>query len=51
MKHHPDLMPIPEKKLRDVTFSKRKKVILKKAIELASLCDLNICLFIQDANK
>ena len=37
--------------LLDVTLSKRKKVFLKKAIELAVLCDLNICVLIQDDSK
>ena len=43
-----DLKLIENKKQRDVTLSKRKRIFMKKAIELSVLCDLNICLFIQD---
>ena len=46
MKNHPDIDFIHNKKLRDVTLSKRKQGIIKKAIELSVLCDLKICLFI-----
>ena len=51
MNAHPDLTYIHNKKLRDVTLSKRKQGILKKAIELSVLCNLKICLFIQDDSR
>ena len=46
-----DLKLIPNTYLRGVTLSKRKRGLLKKAIEIAVLCDLNICLLIQDKSK
>ena len=33
---------------RKVTFCKRKKGLLKKSIELSTLCDLSIFIFIHD---
>jgi hypothetical protein len=36
---------------RKVTYSKRKRGLFKKAIELSSLCDLDICIVIFDREK
>jgi len=33
---------------RNITFCKRKKVVLKKTMELSHLCDQQIALFIYD---
>ena len=35
---------------RNVTFCKRKKGLLKKAIELSKLCGINVSLYIYDKN-
>lgn len=42
---------IQNKNQRNVTFSKRKRGILKKAIELSSLCGLDIFMVIFDKEK
>ena len=36
---------------REVTFSKRKKRLLMKSIELSKMCDVEICLTIFDRSK
>ena len=42
---------VEDKNQRNVTYSKRKRGILKKAIELSSLCGQNIYLVIFDKEK
>ena len=42
---------VENKNQRNVTFSKRKRGILKKAIELSSLCGQDIFLIIFDKEK
>ena len=39
---------IPDKNTRKITSNKRKKGILKKAIELSKLCDHKVFLYIYD---
>jgi hypothetical protein len=40
-----------DKNLRNITFSKRKRGLLKKVIELSSLCGQDILMFIYDKTK
>ena len=40
-----------DKNQRNITFSKRKRGLLKKVIELSSLCGQNILMFIYDKTK
>jgi hypothetical protein len=36
---------------RKISYCKRKRGLLKKAIEISVLCDLNICILIQDPDR
>ena len=36
---------------RNVTFSKRRKCIIKKCIELSKMCELNVLMVIHDPLK
>ncbi|CAM8984687.1 unnamed protein product [Rhodiola kirilowii] len=40
------LKRIEDKKSRQVTFSKRRSGLMKKAMELSVLCDVDVALFI-----
>jgi len=42
---------IEDDKMRHITFQKRKRGFLKKAIELSSLCEQQMLIFIYDNNK
>ena len=42
---------IEDKINRNITFCKRKRGILKKAMELSKLCDQKICLVLYDEQK
>lgn len=42
------MQPIADTKQRRVTYNKRKRGILKKAIELSSLCETDIFLVVLD---
>ena len=42
---------IANKMQRDVTYSKRKRGIIKKAIELSTMCGQDIFMIIFDKNK
>ena len=42
---------IQDKSKLNVTFQKRKRGLLKKAIELSSLCEQEILMFIYDKQK
>ena len=45
------IQKIPDETNRNVTYCKRKRGLLKKAIELSSLCDQHIYIAIFDENK
>jgi hypothetical protein len=42
------MQPIADAKQRRVTYNKRKRGLLKKAIELSSLCETDILMVILD---
>jgi hypothetical protein len=42
---------IPDRNLRNITYHKRKRGLLKKIIEICQLCDLNIYMFLFDRDK
>ena len=42
---------IKNKKTRNVTFCKRKKGMLKKAVELSELCAVSVCVLIYDKTR
>ena len=45
------LQYIESRNLRNITYHKRKKGVLKKIIEIAKLCDLDIYMYIYDKEK
>ena len=45
------IQPLTDKKLKNVTYCKRKRGLVKKAMELASLCQQDICVVIYDQKK
>ena len=46
-----NMEPIENQKQKDVSFCKRKKHIMKKLIELSTLCDVNIFMTIFNKEK
>ena len=46
-----DLAPISNTRAKNVTYCKRKRGLIKKAMELVQLCDQQICLVIFDESK
>ena len=46
-----NMEPVLTQKQKDVTFCKRKKHIMKKLIELSTLCDVNIFMTIFNKEK
>lgn len=42
---------IPKERARRITFAKRKKGLLKKAYELSTLCDVKVCVLIDDSRN
>ena len=42
---------IPDQKIRMVTYCKRKKGLIKKAIELSLLCDQKVFMFVMDEKQ
>ena len=45
------LQPIEQINLRNITYCKRKRGIVKKAIEIANLCMLDVSLVLYDKRK
>ena len=45
------MQPIADAKQRRVTYNKRKRGLLKKAIELSTLCETDIILVILDKKQ
>ena len=46
-----NLLFIEDKNMRNITFCKRKRGLLKKAIEICSLCGLDMFMFVYDKEK
>jgi hypothetical protein len=46
-----NLKLINDRNLRNITFHKRKRGLIKKVIELCSLCHLDIYMFLFDKEK
>ena len=50
-KYKTNINKIQNSKVRHLTFYKRKKGLLKKAMELSAMCDVNVLLCIFNANS
>lgn len=46
-----NLLFIEDKNMRNITFCKRKRGLLKKTIEICSLCGLDMFMFVYDKDK
>jgi hypothetical protein len=46
-----NLLFIEDKNMRNITFCKRKRCLLKKTIEICSLCGLDMFMFVYDKDK
>ena len=46
-----DMKRIANDRMRQITFCKRKKGLFKKALEISQLCDVRVCMLINDTGR